>query len=238
MARTFDITNSRAAGFALLKPADKPQLDAARIATLSGTIAVNALAMGLLMMPLTLPPPAVVVDQKPQMQIDWIPRQQVTPPIEVEVVRTPPKPETRPTVQPPRAEVPAAVATPATPVLSESGSELAVETGTPDASGPITSIEPATAVPAPTQLQYVTAPAPTYPRSAMRAGITGTVMLQVLVGVDGRPLEVRILQSSGNRELDAAARSQVLKRWSFQPAMKNGQAVQALGVVPIQFKLQ
>ena len=41
MARTFDITNSRAAGFALLKPADKPQLDAARIATLSGTIAVN-----------------------------------------------------------------------------------------------------------------------------------------------------------------------------------------------------
>ena len=36
-----------------------------------------------------------------KMQIDWIPRQQVIPPIEVEVVRTPPKPETRPTVQPP-----------------------------------------------------------------------------------------------------------------------------------------
>ncbi len=64
MARTFDITSSRAAGFALLKPAEKPQLDAARIATLSGTIAVNALAMGLLMMPLTVPPPAVVVDRQ------------------------------------------------------------------------------------------------------------------------------------------------------------------------------
>ena len=64
------------------------------------------------------------------------------------------------------------------------------------------------------------------------------MLLQVLVGIDGRPLDVSVSQSSGNRELDEAARSQILKRWSFRPAMKNGQAVQALGMVPVAFTLR
>ena len=46
-----------------------------------------------------------------------------------------------------------------------------------------------------------------------------------------------VSQSSGNRDLDEAARQQILKRWSFRPAMKNGQAVQALGLVPVAFSL-
>ena len=59
-ARVLDVSFSEAAistGFALLKPASRPQLDSARIVTLSGTIALNLLAMGLLMMPLSLPSP-------------------------------------------------------------------------------------------------------------------------------------------------------------------------------------
>ena len=88
------------------------------------------------------------------------------------------------------------------------------------------------------QLAYLSAPAPAYPRMAKQRGITGTVLLQVLVGIDGRPLEVTVAQSSGNRELDEAARAQVLRRWSFQPASKNGQAVQAIGMVPIEFALR
>ena len=46
---------TRSAGFALLKPASRPRLDSARIGTLSGTIALNLLAMGLLMMPMSMP---------------------------------------------------------------------------------------------------------------------------------------------------------------------------------------
>ena len=72
----------------------------------------------------------------------------------------------------------------------------------------------------------------------MKRGLTGTVLLQVLVGIDGRPLEVTVAQSSGHRELDEAARAQVLKRWSFQPATKEGKAVQAIGMVPIEFALR
>jgi protein TonB len=71
----------------------------------------------------------------------------------------------------------------------------------------------------------------------LRAGITGTVLLEVLVGVDGSPLKVTIHRSSGNRELDRAAQQQVQKHWRFRPASRNGAAVQAIGIVPIDFKL-
>ena len=47
-----------------------------------------------------------------------------------------------------------------------------------------------------------------------------------------------VVRSSGHRELDEAARAQVLKRWSFRPATRDGLAIQAIGLVPIQFSLQ
>ena len=72
MARTHPLASFRPAGFALLKPASRPQLDAARIVTLSGTIAGNVLAMGLLMMPMTLPAPLPLPDETPPTVYDWI----------------------------------------------------------------------------------------------------------------------------------------------------------------------
>jgi protein TonB len=63
------------------------------------------------------------------------------------------------------------------------------------------------------------------------------VLLEVLVDVDGSPLKVTIHRSSGNRELDRAAQQQVQKHWRFRPASRNGAAVQAIGLVPIDFKL-
>ncbi len=63
------------------------------------------------------------------------------------------------------------------------------------------------------------------------------MLLQVLVGIDGKPLDVTVARGSGHRQLDEAARRHVLKRWSFRPAMQDGQAVQALGLVPIDFSL-
>lgn len=234
MARSHTLASFRPAGFALLRPASKPQLDTARIITLSGTIAVNTLAFGLLMMPLTLPAPLPLVDEPPVAPLpDWIRRD--PPPIPVEIVRQQPTP---PTTQPVRqqtiAEQPTAVAT---PVLTEGATEQAFESTVVD-TGPAPDIAPASTGPSPVQLAYLSAPAPAYPRMAKQRGITGTVLLQVLVGIDGRPLEVTVAQSSGNRELDEAARAQVLRRWSFQPASKNGQAVQAIGMVPIEFALR
>ncbi|GAB1596320.1 hypothetical protein PAGU2638_19990 [Lysobacter sp. PAGU 2638] len=86
-------------------------------------------------------------------------------------------------------------------------------------------------------LEYASNPAPSYPSSSLRANEQGTVMLEVLVDVDGKPIEVRIARSSGYRALDLAARRQVLANWMFRPAMRNGQPVQAIGMVPVEFHL-
>lgn len=226
---------TRSTGFALLKPASRPQLDSARIVTLSGTIALNLLAMGLLMMPLSMPMPLVAIDEPAAPNYRQIfPEPEVVP---VVPVTQPAPPTTLPETQPTRmAQAPSESASP--PVLVETGTETVVVASTTEESGPVGDIAPATAAPSPMQLEYRLAPAPTYPRRALQQRLTGTVLLQVLVGIDGRPLEVKVAQSSGHRELDEAARAQVLKRWSFQPATRNGQAVQAMGMVPIEFALR
>ncbi|BDU15932.1 energy transducer TonB [Lysobacter auxotrophicus] len=71
----------------------------------------------------------------------------------------------------------------------------------------------------------------------MRAGLSGMVELEILVGVDGRALDVRIVKSSGHRVLDQAARRTVLSKWTFVPAMRDGRAVEAVGRVPVVFTL-
>lgn len=235
MARAHSLAMSRPAGFALLRPAEKPHLDPARIATMSGTIAVNLLAFGLLMMPLSMPPPAMPLEDASRDEFRWIPRELPKPePVEI-VKRTPPTPPVaRPVEQ--RAATPKPLETATSEIVAASGTEFVPVAA--DATGPTESIASASTAPAPMQLEYRLAPAPNYPKRALQQRLTGTVTLQVLVGIDGRPLEVTVARSSGHRELDEAARAQVLKRWSFQPATKNGQAVQAIGLVPVQFALR
>ena len=87
-------------------------------------------------------------------------------------------------------------------------------------------------------LEYVHATSPRYPPAELRGGVQGTVILRVLVDVDGKPASVTVETSSGNRNLDRVALQHVLKTWRFKPAMQNGQVVQAYGLVPIAFNLQ
>src|SRR5690606_18950829 len=49
------------------------------------------------------------------------------------------------------------------------------------------------------------APAPEYPPAALRAGISGEVVIRIDVGADGRPASLEIVRSSRNRDLDRAA---------------------------------
>jgi protein TonB len=223
-------------GFAVLKPASKPQLDSARILTMSGTLALNLLAMGLLMMPLSMPAPLALPDAKPRDVVRWIPREKEEP-IKVKIVKeqTPTPPVAASNPQPRTAPTP--IASTSSDVVVDGGTEYVPPAAT-EVTGPTESIPAASATPSPMQLQYRSAPAPAYPRRAQQQRLTGTVLLQVLVGIDGRPVEVKVAQSSGHRELDEAARAQVLKRWSFQPATKDGLAVQAIGMVPIEFALR
>jgi protein TonB len=62
---------------------------------------------------------------------------------------------------------------------------------------------------------------PAYPARAARNGDTGTTILALLVGVDGRVGSARIERSSGSRELDKAA-IDALSLCRFKPATSNG----------------
>ena len=87
------------------------------------------------------------------------------------------------------------------------------------------------------QLQYRSAPPPAYPIQSLRNHEQGTVLLRVEVDSHGQPVAVSVERSSGSRNLDQAARQQVLRHWRFEPAQRDGMAVPAIGLVPVQFSL-
>ncbi|EGO62864.1 energy transducer TonB [Acetonema longum] len=77
---------------------------------------------------------------------------------------------------------------------------------------------------------------PRYPMAARREGREGSVVVNILVGTDGRPETVTIRESSGFAELDEAALAAV-KKWRFAPAMKDGQPIAGYHAVRIRFRL-
>lgn len=77
---------------------------------------------------------------------------------------------------------------------------------------------------------------PRYPPEAMRQQHQGTVVLLVLVGVDGSPKEVKVERSSGYRELDRAA-MEAARNWRFNPGKHNGQPVEGYARIPVNFTL-
>jgi protein TonB len=61
-----------------------------------------------------------------------------------------------------------------------------------------------------------------YPTEARKHGIEGTVVLQVLVGEDGRAIEARVETSSGNQSLDYTAATCIVAFARFNPKTING----------------
>lgn len=87
-----------------------------------------------------------------------------------------------------------------------------------------------------TGIQILSAPSPSYPESARRAGISGTTVVGMTVSTDGSVSSAWVESSSGNSTLDSAAVSAVYS-WRFVPAKQNGTPVTANSRVPITFNL-
>jgi protein TonB len=79
---------------------------------------------------------------------------------------------------------------------------------------------------------------PEYPPASRRAREQGSVLLKVLVGVDGRPLEVQLVQSSGYSRLDQAALTGVKEHYRFTPASLDGRPVQSWFTFKFTWKLR
>ncbi len=82
--------------------------------------------------------------------------------------------------------------------------------------------------------EAVTRVPPTYPDIAREAGVDGTVLVQALVGKDGKVKDVRVQKSIPM--LDASAIAAV-KQWVFKPALSNNKPVAVWVAVPVRFSL-
>jgi TonB family protein len=73
---------------------------------------------------------------------------------------------------------------------------------------------------------------PEYPELAKRAGVAGLVQLRILVGVTGKVIVVRPLDSPPELQPAAAA---AVKQWLFKPYMMNGTPVEMWKEVGVAF---
>lgn len=207
----------------------RPELS--RILAIAAAIAVHAFAFLLLLIPMATPPLQISTENNPG--IIFMPKEKI---VEEKIVDETNKPvEPRPTTTRTEEKV---IPQPDPPVIVEGGT-VATNNSTTVDPGPLVDLGPEVTGPVSVgNLAYVKATPPPYPRAEARTGTGGTVLLKVLVDIDGRPLDVVVLESSGNRNLDRSARQHVLKNWLFQPAMRDGKAVQAYGKVPVVFSMQ
>lgn len=207
------------------------RIEPVRILGIAGAIALNVAALMLLMVPVSAPMQIAPPD-KETIYIHDPPKPKPAEPEPVPIV----KPQTIRATVPTLSNPPKPQPMPDQEVIVPDGTDYVPPTRTdpmPDIGQTLPNPDPLPS----TRLEYASAPAPTYPREALLNGIQGTVVLKVLVDVDGKPLSVEIERSSGNRRLDDAARRQVLRKWMFRPAIRDGQAVQVYGIVPVNFTL-
>ena len=79
-------------------------------------------------------------------------------------------------------------------------------------------------------------PNPVYPPSASKDRVTGDVMMEAIVDENGRVQNIRVVRSLRN-DLDNAA-VDTFRRWRFEPARKDGQAMAAQITVSMTFNVK
>jgi protein TonB len=119
---------------------------------------------------------------------------------------------------------------------------IAVEAAPANTISSVTSIKPTAPVAAaPTGVHKVptvrakSCKEPEYPASSARLGESGRVVLNLLIGTDGRVQESKVETSSGFPRLDDAARA-ALSLCKFEPGTVDGKPEQAWGKLAYMFK--
>jgi protein TonB len=76
---------------------------------------------------------------------------------------------------------------------------------------------------------------PVYPALARQSRIEGVVIIDATIGTDGKVKDTKVIRSIP--ALDTAAVSAV-RAWEFKPTLVNGQAVQVIMTIPVNFTLE
>jgi protein TonB len=78
-------------------------------------------------------------------------------------------------------------------------------------------------------------PSPVYPELAKRARVQGDVVLQAVIGIDGRIQELRVI--SGHPLLAKAA-LEAVSHWLYRPTLLNGEPVEVATQITVSFRLR
>jgi TonB family protein len=76
---------------------------------------------------------------------------------------------------------------------------------------------------------------PEYPAAARQAGTSGAVRLSVIITKEGKVRDIRVMNSAG-MGLDVAA-MEAVKQWVYQPTLLNGEPVEVVTTVDVNFAL-
>lgn len=200
-----------------------------RISAWSVALGLHLGALGLLLMPASLPLSAVSLAEPAALRVEITPRAS-SPPPPAPPIPTPPQRTSAVPTPLPLPPIPVATTIEVAPASMPSA-----PAGIPVDAMPATVTATSDASVA---IGYDHVPPPPYPALAKRRGWEGDVLLRVRVDVDGRPREVVVEQGSGHTLLDRRAVEHVLARWRFRPARLDGAAVEAWARVPVSFRLQ
>lgn len=83
---------------------------------------------------------------------------------------------------------------------------------------------------------YLSNPPPVYPEVSRQQKQEGVVLLQVIIGTEGRPDSVSVRTSSGFAPLDQSA-IQAVRQWRFRPASLGSMNVRSRVLIPVRFRL-
>jgi len=161
-------------------------------------------------------------------------------------IATPPAPPvkaTNPSTSPPPTPQPQPLALQPSPNQTATNPNAQLTTTPATASATITATSPAATSPAPAKVElpthaaaYLQNPKPDYPALSVQRGEQGQVVLNVLIGIDGKAQKAEIAKSSGFERLDAVALATV-QRWRYVPGKRGGVPEEMWFKVPLAFVL-
>lgn len=79
---------------------------------------------------------------------------------------------------------------------------------------------------------------PTYTAAAMQAGIQGSMMIEAVIGVDGRPRDVVVTRSLDSEHGLDARGVDAVKAWRFEPGTFDGKSVPVRVEIELTFTLR
>jgi TonB family protein len=78
---------------------------------------------------------------------------------------------------------------------------------------------------------------PVYPEKAKTAGIEGTVMLHAIIGMEGNPLSLRVMNKQIDPDLARAA-VEAVNKWRYQQTLLNGEPIEVDTTIMVNFTLK